>query len=217
MRPAATCAIRVIRIPFEVDDVVAMVRKVFAGRVVFHDGTEQIAPGITVHKIGGHSKGLQSVRVKTRRGYVVLASDATHLYAHINEGRVFPVTYQRRRRARGLQRPSRSSPTPSITSFPDTIRRCSKGIRRRRPGSRSLLSAWMSIRRSSTAALIVWRRSSPAGGRLSRSGSISRNLQPGDATDVNPAASQKPTFNKDIAPILYEHCSTLSPARRSGG
>jgi hypothetical protein len=24
---------------------------------------------------------------------VVLASDATHLYAHINEGRVFPVTY----------------------------------------------------------------------------------------------------------------------------
>jgi glyoxylase-like metal-dependent hydrolase (beta-lactamase superfamily II) len=82
-----------MRIPFEVDDVVAMVRKVFAGRVVFHDGTEQIAPGITVHKIGGHSKGLQCVRVKTGRGYVVLASDATHLYEHINEGRVFPVTY----------------------------------------------------------------------------------------------------------------------------
>jgi hypothetical protein len=33
------------------------------------------------------------VRVKTRRGHVVLASDASHLYAHINEGRVFPVTY----------------------------------------------------------------------------------------------------------------------------
>jgi glyoxylase-like metal-dependent hydrolase (beta-lactamase superfamily II) len=82
-----------IRIPFEVDDVVAMVRKVFAERVVFHDGTEQIAPGITVHRIGGHSKGLQSVRVKTRRGHVVLASDASHLYEHIYEGRVFPVTY----------------------------------------------------------------------------------------------------------------------------
>ena len=40
-----------------------------------------------------HSKGLQSVRVKTRRGYVVLASDATHLYQHIDEGRVFPITY----------------------------------------------------------------------------------------------------------------------------
>jgi glyoxylase-like metal-dependent hydrolase (beta-lactamase superfamily II) len=82
-----------IRFPFEVDDVVAMVRKVFGGRVVFHEGTEQMAPGITLHHIGGHSRGLQCVRVNTRRGRVVLASDATHLYAHINEGRVFPVTY----------------------------------------------------------------------------------------------------------------------------
>jgi glyoxylase-like metal-dependent hydrolase (beta-lactamase superfamily II) len=82
-----------VRFPFEVEDVVAMVRKVFAGRVAFHDGDDQLAPGITLHKIGGHSKGLQCVRVKTRRGHVVLASDATHLYAHIEQGRVFPVTY----------------------------------------------------------------------------------------------------------------------------
>jgi glyoxylase-like metal-dependent hydrolase (beta-lactamase superfamily II) len=84
---------RHIRVPFEADDVVAMVRKVFADRVVFHDGTDQIAPGITVHRIGGHSKGLQCVRVKTRRGHVVLASDASHLYGHIDEGRVFPITF----------------------------------------------------------------------------------------------------------------------------
>jgi glyoxylase-like metal-dependent hydrolase (beta-lactamase superfamily II) len=70
-----------------------MVRKVFDGRVAFHDGADEIAPGITVHKSGGHSKGLQSIRVKTRRGYVMLASDATHLYAHIEDGRVFPTTY----------------------------------------------------------------------------------------------------------------------------
>ena len=82
-----------IRIPFEADDVVAMVRKVFAGRVVFHDGEQQLAPGLTLHHIGGHSKGLQCVRVKTQRGHVVLASDASHLYAHMNEGRVFPITY----------------------------------------------------------------------------------------------------------------------------
>ncbi len=82
-----------MRIPFEADDVVAMVRKVFADRVVFHDGDDQIAPGITVHRIGGHSKGLQCVRVKTQRGHVVLASDASHLYPHITEGRVFPITY----------------------------------------------------------------------------------------------------------------------------
>jgi glyoxylase-like metal-dependent hydrolase (beta-lactamase superfamily II) len=81
------------RLPFECDDVVAMVRKVYAGRVAFHDGADEIAPGITVHKIGGHSKGLQCVRVKTRRGYVVLASDTAHLYAHIDQSRVFPITY----------------------------------------------------------------------------------------------------------------------------
>ena len=82
-----------MRIPFETDDVVAMVRKVFADRVVFHDGADEIAPGITIHRIGGHSKGLQCIRVKTRRGHVVLAADASHLYSHINEGRVFPVTF----------------------------------------------------------------------------------------------------------------------------
>lgn len=81
------------RVPFEVDDVVAMVRKVFAERVMFHDGDDQIAPGITVHRIGGHSKGLQCVRVNTKRGHVVLAADGSHLYSHINEGRVFPITY----------------------------------------------------------------------------------------------------------------------------
>jgi glyoxylase-like metal-dependent hydrolase (beta-lactamase superfamily II) len=82
-----------MRIPFGVDDVTTVVRKVFAGRVEFHDGAEELAPGITVHKIGGHSKGLQSVRVKTKRGDVVVASDAAHLYSHIDEGRVFPITY----------------------------------------------------------------------------------------------------------------------------
>jgi glyoxylase-like metal-dependent hydrolase (beta-lactamase superfamily II) len=81
-----------LRLPFEADDVVAMVRKVFAGRVDFHDGDGEIVPGVTVHHIGGHSQGLQSVRVKTRRGHVVLAADAAHLYAHLETGRVFPIT-----------------------------------------------------------------------------------------------------------------------------
>jgi glyoxylase-like metal-dependent hydrolase (beta-lactamase superfamily II) len=79
--------------PFEEEDVVAMVRKVFAGRVAFHDGTAEVAPGISVHHIGGHSKGLQCVRVNTRRGPVVVASDTTHLYAHFEQGRVFPLVY----------------------------------------------------------------------------------------------------------------------------
>jgi glyoxylase-like metal-dependent hydrolase (beta-lactamase superfamily II) len=82
-----------MRVAFEADDVTALVRKVYAGRVTYHDGEEQVAPGITVHHIGGHSKGLQAVRVKTARGDVVLASDAAHLYEHLDQNKVFPITY----------------------------------------------------------------------------------------------------------------------------
>ncbi len=79
------------RVPFEADDVAAMVRKVYDGRVVFHDGQDELVPGVTLHRIGGHSRGLQVLRVQTRRGHVVLASDASHLYSHFQAGRVFPI------------------------------------------------------------------------------------------------------------------------------
>ena len=78
---------------FEVEDVVAMTWRIFAGNVRFHDGVEEIVPGLTVHHVGGHTMGLQVVRVWTRRGWVVLASDAVHFYANMNEGRPFPVIY----------------------------------------------------------------------------------------------------------------------------
>src|ERR1700744_4041063 len=52
-----------LRGPFDADDVTAMVEKIFADRVVFHDGESEIAPNLTVHKVGGHSKGLQVVPV----------------------------------------------------------------------------------------------------------------------------------------------------------
>jgi glyoxylase-like metal-dependent hydrolase (beta-lactamase superfamily II) len=37
--------------------------------------------------------GLQIVRVWTARGWVVLASDASHFYANMEEGRPFPIVY----------------------------------------------------------------------------------------------------------------------------
>jgi glyoxylase-like metal-dependent hydrolase (beta-lactamase superfamily II) len=43
--------------------------------------------------VGGHSDGLQILRVWTRRGWVVVASDAAHLYAHLHGNRIFPVVY----------------------------------------------------------------------------------------------------------------------------
>ena len=82
-----------MRGPFDVDDVTTMVRRVFEGRVQFHDGDSEIAPGITLHLVGGHTMGLQVVRVRTKRGWVVLASDASHFYANMEQGRPFPIVY----------------------------------------------------------------------------------------------------------------------------
>jgi len=36
-----------------------------------------------VHKVGGHTAGLQIVTVDTRRGPVVLTSDASHFYHNV--------------------------------------------------------------------------------------------------------------------------------------
>jgi len=80
-----------LKIPYELSDVTNMVEKVFAGRVTFHDGSSEIAPNLTVHRVGGHSRGLQVARVLTRRGWVVLGSDAAHFYANFLERRPFPV------------------------------------------------------------------------------------------------------------------------------
>ncbi len=82
-----------LRGSFSAGDVTAMIHRIFAGRVLFHDGAAEIAPGLSLHFIGGHTMGLQSVRVMTRRGWVVLASDAAHLYAHLEQGRAFPIVY----------------------------------------------------------------------------------------------------------------------------
>jgi len=81
-----------LRAPFTADHICAMVQNVYSGRVVFHDGDAEIAPGVTLHKIGGHSRGLQSVRVMTGTGPVVLASDASHFYENFEKGKVFPIT-----------------------------------------------------------------------------------------------------------------------------
>jgi glyoxylase-like metal-dependent hydrolase (beta-lactamase superfamily II) len=76
---------------YEVDDVVRMVRAVYGDRVVFHDGDAAIAPGLEIFLIGGHTRGLQAVRVATARGEVVLASDSSHYYENFEAGRVFSI------------------------------------------------------------------------------------------------------------------------------
>ncbi len=84
---------RVLRGAYSADDVVEVVRGVYQDRVVFHQGNDQVMPGVEVIRIGGHTRGLQSVRVFTQRGWVVLASDATHYYDNMRLKNPFPIVF----------------------------------------------------------------------------------------------------------------------------
>jgi glyoxylase-like metal-dependent hydrolase (beta-lactamase superfamily II) len=77
----------------EPGDVVELVRLNFERRVRFVSGDAEMAPGVSLHLVGGHAPGLQVVRVRTAGGPVVLASDATHFYANLAEDRPFSVVH----------------------------------------------------------------------------------------------------------------------------
>ena len=79
--------------PYSVNDVTDLVRRVYEQRVVFHDGDVLLTPGISLHKVGGHTGGLQVVRVHTQRGWIVLASDACHFFENIRERSPFPIVF----------------------------------------------------------------------------------------------------------------------------
>jgi glyoxylase-like metal-dependent hydrolase (beta-lactamase superfamily II) len=55
----------------------------YANRVRIIAGDREVLPGIRVHRVGGHTAGLQIVSVATRRGTVVLTSDASHFYHNV--------------------------------------------------------------------------------------------------------------------------------------
>ncbi len=74
---------------FELEDVLGLVRLNFSRRVEFYDGDGELAPGLSLHLAPGHTAGLQVVRVHTRRGNVVLASDSSHFYENLQSNRPF--------------------------------------------------------------------------------------------------------------------------------
>lgn len=90
--------------PYTVDHICEMVRHVYSGRVQFHDGDKEVAPGITVHLIGGHAKGVQAARVMTANGPIVLASDSAHFYENFLEYRPFIITHDVEATLRGYDR-----------------------------------------------------------------------------------------------------------------
>ena len=82
---------KMMRHAYCVDHVCSLVRLVFDDRVQYHDGDWELRPGVTVHLVGGHTRGLQVVRVHTRRGWIVLASDAAHYLENFTARSPFPI------------------------------------------------------------------------------------------------------------------------------
>jgi glyoxylase-like metal-dependent hydrolase (beta-lactamase superfamily II) len=60
-----------------------LVTLTYADRVRIIEGDREVLPGIRVHRVGGHTAGLQIVTVQTGRGTVVLTSDASHFYRNV--------------------------------------------------------------------------------------------------------------------------------------
>jgi len=77
-----------------------LVTLTYAGRVRILDGDREVLPGLRVHRLGGHTAGLQIVTVDTPRGRVVLTSDASHFYRNVETGQ----------------------PVQIVTSLPDMLR-----------------------------------------------------------------------------------------------
>ncbi len=78
---------------FEIEEVVGIVRLNFEGRIEQLSGAIDFAPGITLHPTPGHTPGLQIVRVHTKRGWVVLASDSSHYYENMQRNRPFTTAF----------------------------------------------------------------------------------------------------------------------------
>ena len=82
-----------LRAPFNARDVLDAVGLVHAGRVRFHNGDVELFAGISLHRVGGHTGGLQVVRVATTRGPLVIASDAFHFSENRKRRAPFPLVY----------------------------------------------------------------------------------------------------------------------------
>ena len=78
---------------YEVDEIARFLGYLHGGRLRLHGRDHEVADGISVHWVGGHCAGQEVVRVRTRRGWVVLASDALHYYEEVERGIPFAVAF----------------------------------------------------------------------------------------------------------------------------
>jgi glyoxylase-like metal-dependent hydrolase (beta-lactamase superfamily II) len=84
---------RFLRLAYETEDIERLLGEHFGSRLLRVDGDAELAPGLSVHWMGGHTDGLQVVRVCTAQGWMVLASDLFHYYANREHAAPFPIVF----------------------------------------------------------------------------------------------------------------------------
>ena len=104
-----------LKMPFTATHICEAVQRLYSGKVIFHDGEAEVAEGVTVHCVGGHSRGLQIVRVRTEAGWLVLASDAAHYYENFQARKPFPIVVDLENMLEGF------NTLESLASHPDLI------------------------------------------------------------------------------------------------
>lgn len=73
----------------EADDIDYLASLGDSGRLTLFSGELDLAPGVRVIEVGGHTPGQSIVEVSTHEGTVLLASDAVHYYEEFDHGLVF--------------------------------------------------------------------------------------------------------------------------------
>ena len=97
-----------------VEYVVDFVRALYDDRIEFTNGEAEITPGITVHRVGGHTQGMQIVRVWTRQGWMVLASDAVHFLENLQTPNPYPAVFHVGEMLEGFKTIQHLADTPEL-------------------------------------------------------------------------------------------------------
>ena len=82
-----------LRHSFAIEHIEGVIRALYDDRLVYCNPVEELAPGLTLHYVGGHTHGLQIARVWTRRGWMVLAVDASHYYMNFEDIRPYKTVH----------------------------------------------------------------------------------------------------------------------------
>lgn len=75
------------------DEISRLVHLLYQDRLHLHGRDFEVTDGISAHWVGGHCAGQEVLRIRTARGWVVLASDALHYYEEYERGIPFAVAF----------------------------------------------------------------------------------------------------------------------------